>query len=465
MDSRDRGAAAADEIWDEAIFTLRAQLNDAAWSTYFQGVRALAFDGDRLTLGVPSGLAAERIRTAYVPLITEVLTAVAGHKVDAGLVVETDDRVEEPVRVPEPARVPETPAPDSDPGAWASGKLIPRYTFGQFVIGANNRFAHAAALTVAEAPARSYNPLFIYGDAGLGKTHLLHAVGHHVKAMFPTKRVRYVSTETFMNEFIDSIRTKTMPVFKRRYRDLDMLLMDDIQFLERTQELQEEFFHTFNQLHGDGGQIVISSDRAPKSMDTLEDRLRSRFEWGLSTDIQPPEFETRFAILRKKAEAEHFDNIPDDVLAFISTNITDNVRELEGALIRVAAFAKLNRETALSAEVAHEVLADLLPASKPRVITPELILEETANMFGWTIEDLCGKSRRRPLVTARQIGMYVFRELTDYSYPRIAEQFGGRDHTTVMYAVDKIKRQMPERTAIFTQVNDLISRIKLGTSG
>ncbi len=309
------------------------------------------------------------------------------------------------------------------------------------------------------------NPLFIYGDAGLGKTHLLHAVGHHVKAMFPTKRVRYVSTETFMNEFIDSIRMKTMPVFKRRYRDLDMLLMDDIQFLERTQELQEEFFHTFNQLHGDGGQIVISSDRAPKSMDTLEDRLRSRFEWGLSTDIQPPEFETRFAILRKKAEAEHFDNIPDDVLAFISTNITDNVRELEGALIRVAAFAKLNRETALSAEVAHEVLADLLPASKPRVITPELILEETANMFGWTIEDLCGKSRRRPLVTARQIGMYVFRELTDYSYPRIAEQFGGRDHTTVMYAVDKIKRQMPERTAIFTQVNDLISRIKLGTSG
>jgi chromosomal replication initiator protein len=286
-----------------------------------------------------------------------------------------------------------------------------------------------------------------------------------VKAMWSNRRIRYVSTETFMNEFIDAIRSKTMPAFKRRYRDLDVLLIDDIQFLERTQELQEEFFHTFNQLHGDGGQIVISSDRAPKSMDTLEDRLRSRFEWGLSTDIQPPEFETRLAILRKKAEAEHFDTIPDDVLAFIATNITDNVRELEGALIRVAAFANLNRPTELSAAVAHEVLADLLPPSKPRVVTPQLILDETALMFGWTVEDLCGKSRRRPLVTARQIGMYVFRELTDYSYPRIAEQFGGRDHTTVMYAVDKIKQQMAERQTIFNQVNDLIGRIKLGTSG
>jgi chromosomal replication initiator protein len=268
-----------------------------------------------------------------------------------------------------------------------------------------------------------------------------------------------------MNEFIDAIRSKTMPGFKRRYRDLNVLLIDDIQFLERTQELQEEFFHTFNQLHNDGGQMVISSDRAPKSMDTLEDRLRSRFEWGLSTDIQPPEFETRLAILHKKAEAEHFVGIPDDVLAFIASNITDNVRELEGALIRVAAFANLNRSTELSAEVAHQVLADLLPPTKPRVVTPQLILEETAQMFGWTIDDLCSKSRRRPLVTARQISMYVFRELTDYSYPRIAEQFGGRDHTTVMYAVDKIKQQMAERKATFTQVNDLISRIKLGTSG
>ncbi len=472
MDNRDLGTTTADNLWEQGATRLRSELEDGAWNTWFQSVQPLGFDGDRLTLGVPSTLAFDRIRS-YSPLLNTVLRDVTGHDVSVELVVDTAERVDEPVRVsveareaPSPRPAPlEPPSPLGEFSAWTSGKLIPRYTFDQFVIGANNRFAHAAALTVAESPARSYNPLFIYGDAGLGKTHLLHAIGHHVKTMWSNRRIRYVSTETFMNEFIDAIRSKTMPAFKRRYRDLDVLLIDDIQFLERTQELQEEFFHTFNQLHGDGGQIVISSDRSPKSMDTLEDRLRSRFEWGLSTDIQPPEFETRLAILRKKAEAEHFDAIPDDVLAFIGANITDNVRELEGALIRVAAFANLNRPTQLSAAVAHEVLADLLPPSKPRVVTPQLILDETALMFGWTVEDLCGKSRRRPLVTARQIGMYVFRDLTDYSYPRIAEQFGGRDHTTVMYAVDKIKQQMAERKTIFNQVNELIGRIKLGTSG
>ena len=353
---------------------------------------------------------------------------------------------------------------DEGAATWASGTLNARYTFDQFVIGASNRFAHAAALSVAESPGRSYNPLFIYGPAGLGKTHLLHAIGHHVRTVFRNKRVRYVSTETFMNEFVDAIRAKAMPSFKRRYRDLDVLLIDDIQFLERTQELQEEFFHTFNQLHSEGGQIVISSDRAPKSIASLEDRLRTRFEWGLITDVQPPEFETRLAILRKKAEAEHLGGIPPEVLAFIATNISDNIRELEGALIRVAAYSSLNRAE-LSEEIAQKVLADLLPPTTPRVITPELILDETAKMFGWTVEDICGKSRRRPLVTARQIGMYVMRELTDLSYPRIAEAFGGRDHTTVMYAVDKIKQQMTERHVIFDQVNELIARIRLGSSG
>jgi chromosomal replication initiator protein len=282
--------------------------------------------------------------------------------------------------------------------------------------------------------------------------------------VFRNKRVRYVSTESFMNEFVDAIRAKAMPGFKRRYRDLDVLLIDDIQFLERTQELQEEFFHTFNQLHGEGGQIVISSDRPPKSIASLEDRLRTRFEWGLITDVQPPEFETRLAILRKKAESEHLGGIPPEVLAFIATNISDNIRELEGALIRVAAYSSLNRAE-LSEEVARKVLADLLPPATPRNITPGLILEETAKLFGWTVEDLCGKSRRRPLVTARQIGMYVMRELTDLSYPRIAETFGGRDHTTVMYAVDKIKRQMTERHQTFDQVNELIALVRLGSSG
>ena len=284
--------------------------------------------------------------------------------------------------------------------------------------------------------------------------------------MFRNKRVRYVSTETFMNEFVDAIRAKAMPGFKRRYRDLDVLLIDDIQFLERTQELQEEFFHTFNQLHSErrpDRDLVrpAARSRSPR----LEDRLRSRFEWGLITDVQPPEFETRLAILRKKAESEHLEGIPADVLAFIASNISDNVRELEGALIRVAGLLQPQPGRALRGGRPARCSPTCCRPPRPRVITPELILDETAKMFGWTVEDLCGKSRRRPLVTARQIGMYVFRELTDYSYPRIAEAFGGRDHTTVMYAVEKIKQQMTERHAIFDQVNELIARIKLGTGG
>jgi chromosomal replication initiator protein len=427
---------------------------------------------------VPSSLAAERIRSSYSGMLTDAIRDSTGVTVRVELLVETDPKVRESIALAPPPVAVVVDEHDLDPmhgaipgGAdgdkadrtWASGTLNARYTFDQFVIGSSNRFAHAAALSVAESPGRSYNPLFIYGPAGLGKTHLLHAIGHHVREVFRNKRVRYVSTESFMNEFVDAIRAKEMPSFKRRYRDLDVLLIDDIQFLERTQELQEEFFHTFNQLHSEGGQIVISSDRAPKSIASLEDRLRTRFERGLITDVQPPEFETRLAILRKKAESEHLGGIPPEVLAFIATNISDNIRELEGALIRVAAYSSLNRAQ-LSEEVARKVLADLLPATQPREITADLILEETAKMFGWTIDDLCGKSRRRPLVTARQIGMYVMRELTDFSYPRIAETFGGRDHTTVMYAVDKIKQQMTERHIIFEQVNELITRIRLGTA-
>ena len=411
-------------------------------------------------------------------MLTDAIRDSTGVTVRVELLVETAPKVRESLALaPPPVMVvveeheldplggmPLDDTDDQGAATWASGTLNARYTFDQFVIGASNRFAHAAALSVAESPGRSYNPLFIYGPAGLGKTHLLHAIGHHVRTVFRNKRVRYVSTESFMNEFVDAIRAKEMPSFKRRYRDLDVLLIDDIQFLERTQELQEEFFHTFNQLHSEGGQIVISSDRAPKSIASLEDRLRTRFEWGLITDVQPPEFETRLAILRKKAESEHLGGIPPEVLAFIATNISDNIRELEGALIRVAAYSSLNRAE-LSEEIAQKVLADLLPPTTPRVITPELILDETAKMFGWTVEDICGKSRRRPLVTARQTGMYVMRELTDLSYPRIAEAFGGRDHTTVMYAVDKIKQQMTERHVIFDQVNELIARIRLGSSG
>ena len=473
MDNPDRVAAAADditddlaiEIWEAGAKALRTQLAEATWHAWFQSVRAVRIEEDVLVLAVPSTVACERIRSSYGGLLDDTLSDATGRDIHVELLVDTLSRPTE-AHDDEPPQLPlnDPVAPPRSETAWAAGTLNPRYTFDQFVIGASNRFAHAAALSVAEAPAQAYNPLFIYGPAGLGKTHLLHAIGHHVKAMFPRKRVRYVSTESFMNDFVDAIRDRTrMPVFKRRYRELELLLIDDIQFLERTQELQEEFFHTFNQIHNEGGQIVISSDRSPKSIATLEDRLRSRFEWGLITDVQPPEFETRLAILRKKAEAEHLGGIPDEVLAFIATNISDNIRELEGALIRVAAYSSLNRAQ-LSEEVARKVLADLLPATRPREITSDLILEETAKMFGWTIDDLCGKSRRRPLVTARQIGMYVMRELTDFSYPRIAEQFGGRDHTTVMYAVDKIKQQMTERHIIFEQVNELITRIRLGTA-
>jgi chromosomal replication initiator protein len=469
------GTPAADDLWVKVAAAVRAQLSEATWNTWFQGVHAVELTEKALVLGVPSSVAVERIFTSYLGLLTDAVQALAGVDMSIELLVDTAPRQEEFVEVesvvvaPVAEELPKPAAPASTGGEaeantpWPTS-LMPRYTFDQFVIGASNRFAHAAALSVAESPARSYNPLFIYGPAGLGKTHLLHAIGHHVRALFSSKRVRYVSTETMMNEFVDAMRSKTMPGFKRRYRDVDVLLVDDIQFLERTEQLQEEFFYTFNDLHGRGSQIVISSDRPPKSIATIEDRLRSRFEWGLITDIQPPEFETRLAILRKKAESEHLEGIPDSVLAFIAENVVDNVRELEGSLIRVAAYSSLHR-VPLTEDVAKQVLADLLPPARPRVITPDLILDETAKMFGWTVDDLCGKSRRRPLVMARQIGMYVFRELTDYSYPKIAEEFGGRDHTTVMHACEKIRGQMAEKRVVFEQVNDLISRIKHGASG
>jgi chromosomal replication initiator protein len=465
------GTPASDDLWVKVAAAVRAQLSEATWNTWFQGVHALDCNDETLVLGVPSSVAVERIRTSYLGLLTDAVQALTWVPHSIELMVDTapradaDDDLELPPSAPVDVVAERTrPAEADTSNPWPSTQLNPRYTFDQFVIGASNRFAHAAALSVAESPARSYNPLFIYGPAGLGKTHLLHAIGHHVRELFSSKRIRYVSTETMMNEFVDAMRSKGMPAFKRRYREVDVLLVDDIQFLERTEQLQEEFFYTFNDLHGRGSQIVISSDRPPKSIATIEDRLRSRFEWGLITDIQPPEFETRLAILRKKAEAEHLEGIPDGVLAFIADNVVDNVRELEGSLIRVAAYSSLHR-VPLSEDVAKDILSDLLPARSPRVITPQLILETTAKMFGWTIDDLCGKSRRRPLVTARQIGMYVFRELTDYSYPKIAEEFGGRDHTTVMHACEKIRGQMAEKRVVFEQVNDLINRIKHGASG
>ncbi len=340
----------------------------------------------------------------------------------------------------------------------SQSRLNEKYIFDTFVIGASNRFSHAAAVAVAEAPARAYNPLFVWGDSGLGKTHLLHAVGHYTQRLFPGMRVRYVSTEEFTNDFINSLRDDRKVAFQRRYRDVDVLLVDDIQFLEGKEGTQEEFFHTFNTLHNANKQIVVSSDRPPKRLETLEDRMRTRFEWGLITDIQPPELETRIAILRKKAAQDRL-AVPGDVLEFIAERIERNIRELEGALIRVTAFASLNRQP-VDTQLAEIVLRDLIPDSAASEITAATIMAVVAEYFGVTMDELCGPGKTKALAQSRQIAMYLCRELTDLSLPRIGQTFGGRDHTTVMHADKKIRNEIAQRRKTFEQVQELTARIK-----
>jgi chromosomal replication initiator protein len=344
------------------------------------------------------------------------------------------------------------------PGAGPQTRLNPKYVFESFVIGSSNRFAHAAAIAAAEAPGRAYNPLLIYGDSGLGKTHLLHAIGNYVRHLFTGARVRYVSSEEFTNEFINAIRDDKTSTFQRRYRDVDVLLIDDIQFLEGKIQTQEEFFHTFNTLHNASKQIVITSDRPPKRLEALEDRLRNRFEWGLITDVQPPDLETRIAILSKKAAIERM-SAPTEVLEFIASKIQTNIRELEGALIRVTAFASLNGQP-VDLTLAEIVLKDLIPEGGEPEITASLIIAQTASYFGLSIEEVCGPSRSRNLVAARQIAMYLCRELTDLSLPKIGQQFGNRDHTTVMYANNRIRADLAERRSTFNTVTELTNRVK-----
>lgn len=360
-----------------------------------------------------------------------------------------------------------TPAPTTNgrvvPEELEATRLNPKYTFDTFVIGASNRFAHAATVAVAEAPARAYNPLFVYGGSGLGKTHLLHAIGHYARNLYPNVRVRYVNSEEFTNDFINAIQDNRAQQFQRRYRDVDILLIDDIQFLSGKMQTQEEFFHTFNTLHNANKQVVITSDVAPKMLGGFEERMRSRFEWGLLTDVQPPDLETRIAILRKKAIQERLD-VPDDVLEFIASRISTNIRELEGALIRVTAFASLN-QAGVDVPLATIVLKDLIPNESANQITMALIMAQTASYFALTIEDLQGPSRSRTLVNARQIAMYLCRELTDESLPTIGKGFGGRDHTTVMHANKKIRQLMAERRATYNQVTELTNRIKQQAAG
>jgi chromosomal replication initiator protein len=355
------------------------------------------------------------------------------------------------------------PPPGEQAAPRSQSRLNEKYIFDTFVIGASNRFSHAAAVAVAEAPARAYNPLFIWGDSGLGKTHLLHAVGHYTQRLFPGMRVRYVSTEEFTNDFINSLRDDRKVAFQRRYRDVDVLLVDDIQFLEGKEGTQEEFFHTFNTLHNANKQIVVSSDRPPKRLETLEDRMRTRFEWGLITDIQPPELETRIAILRKKAAQDRL-AVSGDVLEFIAARIERNIRELEGALIRVTAFASLNRQP-VDTQLAEIVLRDLIPDSANSEITAPTIMAVTADFFSITMEEMCGPGKKKELAQSRQIAMYLCRELTDLSLPRIGQLFGGRDHTTVMHADKKIRNEIAQRRKTFEQVQELTTRIRQRSRG
>ena len=467
-----RGTDNHDDVWRATAQVLRAQVSEAVWFSTFNDAVAVADDKMSLRLQVPNTYVRERILTRYMSLVRDALDEVGASERQLLIDVQTNTAADvneqlstnnTPDQLPAELNTSLNQPSDTTTLKSRTGKgmavgLNPRYTFETFVKGTSNQFALAAAQRVAETPGRSYNPLFIYGSAGLGKTHLLHAIGYYVHQNYAHYEVRYVSTETFLNEYVDGIRSNTIAAFKRRYREVDVLLIDDIQFMEGKEGLQEEFFHTFNSLHGANKQIVISSDRMPDAIPTLEDRLRGRFRWGLITDIQPPDMETRLAILRNKAERERT-SVSHEVLEFIASNVTTNIRELEGALIRVAAYASLNK-TQVDVTLAKQVLTDLLTRTAVKPRTDEQLLVEIAEHLGFEVEALRGKSRQRPLVQARQTAMYVFRELTDLSYPAIARLFGGRDHTTVIHAVDKTQRMMSERKQVYDQVTELVQKFK-----
>ncbi|WP_246020882.1 chromosomal replication initiator protein DnaA [Arthrobacter echini] len=420
--------------------------------------------GTTMLIAVPNELTREVLQTQLKGSLDEALKDVFQEDIQCAFVIDPEltplDEPAEPAVedvVPEP-RTDTKPSPTPPSNSHEFGRLNPKYIFDTFVIGSSNRFAHAAAVAVAEAPAKAYNPLFIYGDSGLGKTHLLHAIGHYARHLYTGIRVRYVNSEEFTNDFINSIRDDEGSSFKQTYRNVDILLIDDIQFLSGKDRTMEEFFHTFNALHNHSKQVVITSDLPPKQLIGFEERMRSRFEWGLLTDIQPPELETRIAILRKKAISDSL-SAPDDVLEYIASKIATNIRELEGALIRVTAFASLNRQQ-VDVNLAEIVLKDLISDDGAREITSTVIMAQTADYFQISLEELCSKSRTRTLVTARQIAMYLCRELTDMSLPKIGLELGGRDHTTVIHADRKIRELMAERRAIFNQVTELTNRIK-----
>ena len=464
------------DVWTRAVDSLADGSLTPQQRAFVSLTRPLGFVEGTALIAAPNDFTKDVLETRLRPVVTAALAAELGHEVRLAVTVdpaiaptEDEDEVDvvadatyqQEMLTAEP-ELPEVrdvrPGTGSPAPRGEDGRLNAKYTFDTFVIGSSNRFAHAAAVAVAEQPAKAYNPLFVYGGSGLGKTHLLHAIGHYARTLYKGTRVRYVSSEEFTNEFINSIRDDKASAFQRRYRDVDILLVDDIQFLSGKVQTQEEFFHTFNTLHNANKQIVITSDLAPKQLQDFEDRMRSRFEWGLTTDVQPPDLETRIAILRKKSAQERL-QAPPEVLEFIASKVSSNIRELEGALIRVTAFASLNRQQ-VDLPLAEQVLKDLFPSEAGPEITAAQIMTTTASYFGVTVDDLCGSSRSRVLVTARQIAMYLCRELTDLSLPKIGQAFGGRDHTTVMHADRKIRQLIGERRSLYNQVADLTARIK-----
>lgn len=436
---------------------VQARVSPVNWQTWLAPLGVRSNDGS-ISITAPSEFHLRWVREKHLGVLAEAAEATFGPASELVFEIDITDAIDD-IDLEEEEEAPPVLVGDPAPERTEAGRrLQAKYTFENFVVGQSNRFAHAAAMAVAEQPGGHYNPLFIYGGAGLGKTHLLHAVGHHALELRPGALVRYVSSENFFNEFIDGIRKKRMDQFKARYRTTDVLLLDDVQFFESKEQILEEFFHTFNDLYESGKQMVISSDRHPKHLATLEDRLRSRFEWGLLTDIQPPDVETRIAILRKNAEFAPT-RVGEDVLHFIAENVQDNIRELEGALTRVTAYAALTNQS-ITLDMAQDVLQDLVPSSSQRPISAEDILVATAAAYGFSADDLRSPSRRQPLVLSRQVAMYLCREQTDLSLPKIGAMFGGRDHTTVMHAIDKVKRLLLTDHQVFERVTALSQQLR-----
>jgi chromosomal replication initiator protein len=443
------------DLWSAALNNIEKKISKPSFDTWLKSTKAHSLKGDLLVITAPNEFARDWLEERYSQLVAGILYEITGEELAVKFIIPPNKNSDEmDMSVP-----PKKTKRDDEHTDFPQSMLIPKYTFDTFVIGSGNRFAHAASLAVAEAPAKAYNPLFIYGGVGLGKTHLMHAIGHYVLEHNPSAKVVYLSSEKFTNEFINSIRDNKAENFRNKYRNVDVLLIDDIQFLAGKESTQEEFFHTFNTLHEDNKQIIISSDRTPREIPTLEDRLRSRFEWGLITDITPPDLETRIAILRKKAKADGLD-IPNEVMLYIANQIDSNIRELEGALIRVVAYSSLINKD-INADLAAEALKDIIPGSKPKMITIHDIQRAVGEQFSIKLEDFKAKKRTKSVAFPRQVAMYLSRELTDYSLPKIGEEFGGRDHTTVIHAHEKISKLLQSDSQLQKQIKELNELLKV----